>query len=106
MVELVPKCTIRERNSGYFSGIYNILWLPLSCIQTKQAARKAACLYRLRPCPKPGLASDPGALRCHPGFEGVDRRGLFKRQADVVETVQQAMLLEGVHLERENLAIG
>src|SRR6056297_4213566 len=38
--------------------------------------------------------SDPGTGRGGAGFERVDGRSLFKRQADIVEPFQKAVLLE------------
>lgn len=38
-------------------------------------------------------------------FEAVDRLALFERQADIVETVQQAMALELVEIELDQATI-
>jgi hypothetical protein len=48
------------------------------------------------------------ARACAPalGLEGLDLVGVPQRQADVVEAVDQAVLAEGLHLEREFAAIG
>jgi hypothetical protein len=35
------------------------------------------------------------------GFKGADLVGLAQRQADVVEAVEQAVLAERLHLERD-----
>ena len=45
------------------------------------------------------LRSGPGAGRGVLGFEAVDGGGLFQREADVIQPVQQAMLAEGINLE-------
>ena len=40
------------------------------------------------------------------GFKGLDLVGLAQGQADVVKAVEQAVLAEGLHLERDLLALG
>src|SRR6056297_2791199 len=56
--------------------------------------------------PNRGSGLDPGAGLRGLGLEAVDRGGLFQRQADIVETVEQAVLAEGVDIERDRSAVG
>ena len=47
----------------------------------------------------------PGLLLLAPCLEGIDRRGVFEGQADIVKTVEQAALAECVDLEMNLAAI-
>ena len=48
---------------------------------------------------------NPGALRGQFALIGLDRSGLLKRQTDIIQAVQQAVFLERVYGEGENLTI-
>src|SRR5260221_4339235 len=60
------------------------------------------------PMPSPGrtatfISEVPGKLRLAPRLEGADLFRVAQRQADLVETVQKAVLAEGVDVETESL---
>jgi hypothetical protein len=49
---------------------------------------------------------EPGHLGQALGLEGLDLVGMAQRQADVVEAVDQAVLAEGLDVERQFGAVG
>src|SRR5580765_968742 len=60
------------------------------------------------PMPSPGktamfILEIPGELRFAPRLEGADLVGVAQRQADLVETVEDAMLAERIDVETEAL---
>src|SRR6266567_7058025 len=48
----------------------------------------------------------PGRRRLALGLEGVDRLFLLQGEADIVETVDEAVLAEGIDVELDHAAIG
>ena len=54
----------------------------------------------------PANRSDPGTRLGGIGLERVDRGGLFHCQTNVIKTVEQAVLAEGIDFKSDDFAIG
>src|SRR5690606_17545561 len=91
-VSAAPLCRKQGRTLRHCSGC---CVAPLRRPAARSEARSA-----LR------LGGEPGESRQPLGFEFADLVGLFERETDVIEPVQQTVLAEGIDLERMRGAIG